>query len=235
MAPYNGGGGGGSGGAGSVGVPGGGGAGGAGTANSISGSSVTYAGGGGGGANTGTGGTATGGGGAGGGSGGAAASATPSTGGGGGGGTTSSYGTNWIGGAGGSGIVIVRYYIGSSSVNLSGAFSGNGAGLTNLSGSSIADGSIGTARLAADAVTSAKIQNGTITTDDLNLASVDGRYVKLTGSTLAGILDAGSNRITNLATPVNDLDAVNKAYMTNFLANLSPLGDLTMGTYTNHP
>jgi hypothetical protein len=87
-----------------------GGTGGNGSASSISGSSVTYAGGGGGGAGA-NGSTASSGGSGGGGNGGSASVAaqagTPNTGGGGGGGP-STY-TYKIGGAGGSGIVIIRY------------------------------------------------------------------------------------------------------------------------------
>ena len=82
-----------------------GGDGGAGSANSISGSSVTYAGGGGGGADTGNNGAGGVGGGAAGGS--PPTAATANTGGGGGG--TSSYNQN--GSNGGSGVVIVRYSV----------------------------------------------------------------------------------------------------------------------------
>lgn len=88
-----------------------GGNGGAGTSNSISGTSVTYAGGGGGGANNnaGTGGAG------GGGNGGAGNPASQATAGsantGGGGGGAGGYETTYSGGAGGSGIVIVRYAV----------------------------------------------------------------------------------------------------------------------------
>ena len=81
-----------------------GGAGGAGLANSISGSSVTYAGGGGGGSGTGTGGAGGAGGGGAGGTSAVGTAGSANTGGGGGGGAVSANGGN-----GGSGIVIISY------------------------------------------------------------------------------------------------------------------------------
>jgi hypothetical protein len=99
-SPYPASGGGGAGAVGGNGSGSTGGVGGAGTANSITGSSVTYAGGGGGGSRT-TGGAGGAGGGGKGGGGGAVVSGTANTGGGGGGGVDA------IGGSGGSGVVII--------------------------------------------------------------------------------------------------------------------------------
>jgi hypothetical protein len=101
-----GGGAGGSGGNGATGTSGNGGNGGSGTASSITGSSVTYAGGGGGGSFSFTGGTGAGGGGNGGSGLNVGTAGNVNTGGGGGGG-----GQDRTGGAGGSGIVIVRYAV----------------------------------------------------------------------------------------------------------------------------
>ena len=113
---FRGSGGGGASSAGTNGFPGGG-AGGAGSSNSISGSPVTYAGGGGGGYGAGPGSPGTGGpaGAGGGGQGGGipgspnAAAGSVNTGGGGGGGAYFGADVNQIGGAGGSGIIIIRY------------------------------------------------------------------------------------------------------------------------------
>jgi hypothetical protein len=110
---YNGGGGGGSSAKGGNATGSAGGAGGAGTSNSITGTAVTYAGGGGGGSDTSGGGGAGGSGGGGAGSYNANGSAgTANRGGGGGGAGSSTSNTEYkFGGAGGSGIVIVRYLV----------------------------------------------------------------------------------------------------------------------------
>lgn len=114
-SPYGGGGGGGAGGTGTNGAGGTPGNGGPGINYSINGSTVCYAGGGGGAAFTGSSGTASCGGGAGN-SGGSGAAGIDGTGGGGGGAGNNAA---WNGGAGGKGVVIVRYYsIKTQTVNL---------------------------------------------------------------------------------------------------------------------
>ncbi len=51
------------------------------------------------------------------------------------------------------------------------AFSGNGAGLTNVAATTIADGAVSTAKVADSAITSAKILDGTIVNADINAAA----------------------------------------------------------------
>ncbi len=61
-------------------------------------------------------------------------------------------------------------------------------------------------------------------TDDLTKA----------GGTLTGDLDmGGTHRLTGLASPQADSDAVSKGYLRLVLSNLKPQGDLSMGAYTN--
>jgi len=52
---------------------------------------------------------------------------------------------------------------GATGLTLTGAFSGNGAGLTNLTGGSIQSGTVGSTQLGANAVTAANIASNTIT------------------------------------------------------------------------
>ena len=52
--------------------------------------------------------------------------------------------------------------------------------------------------------------------DPFNAALYDPRYVNISGDTMAGDLDMGSNSITNLATPVAGSDAANKVYVDGF-------------------
>jgi hypothetical protein len=61
-------------------------------------------------------------------------------------------------------------------------------------------------------------------TDDLTKA----------GGTLTGDLNMGdTHRLTGLASPQADSDAVSKAYLRLVLSNLKPQGNLSMGAYTN--
>ncbi|MEE1963104.1 hypothetical protein V1387_10450, partial [Allomuricauda taeanensis] len=52
--------------------------------------------------------------------------------------------------------------------------------------------------------------------DPFNAALYDPRYVNISGDTMAGDLDMGSNSITNLAAPVAGSDAANKVYVDGF-------------------
>jgi len=52
-------------------------------------------------------------------------------------------------------------------------------------------------------------------------------------SKLEGILDLASNRVMNVALPVEAGDAVSKAYVEDLLANIPAAGGISMGIYTN--
>lgn len=56
------------------------------------------------------------------------------------------------------------------------------------------------------------------------------------GGTMTGpITLTGGARITNVPAPANDRDAVSKEYLERRLAYILPLGDISMGIYTNSP
>jgi hypothetical protein len=58
----------------------------------------------------------------------------------------------------------------------------------------------------------------------------------LSGSrAMEGDVDMATNRVTAVADPVEDRDAVNKQFLRSVLAYLPPQGDLSMGVYTNGP
>jgi len=65
----------------------------------------------------------------------------------------------------------------------------------------------------------------TDSTDDLTLS----------GGTLTDALNMGTNRITNVADPVDDGDAISKQALLAMLGNITPFGDIGMGIYTNTP
>lgn len=50
-----------------------------------------------------------------------------------------------------------------------------------------------------------------------DIPSLSGLYLPLTGGTMSGSINMGSNSITSLAAPVNPNDAVTKAYVDNFI------------------
>ena len=58
-------------------------------------------------------------------------------------------------------------------------------------------------------------------------------YVNVTGDTMSGALAMSTNRIIQLASPVEDQDAINKEFLRDVLSNLDPQGDLAMGVFTN--
>jgi hypothetical protein len=69
---------------------------------------------------------------------------------------------------------------------------------------------------------------------DPSWAAASNKYVAKAGDTMTANLDMGtSNRIVDVANPVNDGDAVNKAFLRSVLLYLPPQGDLSMGVYTN--
>ncbi|MEO2053687.1 MAG: hypothetical protein ABGX00_18170, partial [Allomuricauda sp.] len=98
----------------------------------------------------------------------------------------------------------------------------------------VADGGIGNAELAADAVTSDKIQDGQVNTQDLandavttiNIlnANVTNEKLDKSGIPLSGFapaaanVDLGNQNIINLNDPANPLDAVNLQYLNGAIA-----------------
>lgn len=77
---------------------------------------------------------------------------------------------------------------------------------------------------AVSAVSSAWPDLDTTASDDLPVS----------GGTLGGNLNmGGTNRVTNLAAPAADGDALHKSFLRSVLSCLPPQGDLSMGVYTN--
>ncbi len=52
-------------------------------------------------------------------------------------------------------------------------------------------------------------------------------------SKMEGVLDLASNRVVNLALPLEDGDAISKSYVEALLQNIQPGGGISMGIYTN--
>ncbi len=89
----------------------------------------------------------------------------------------------------------------------------------------VAEGSIANGKLANNAVTSDKIADGSISNADLNKASIP-----LSGFAAAeGNISIGGNRITNLAPPVANRDAVNKKYVDDLFSKGGSGGSVTPG------
>ena len=64
------------------------------------------------------------------------------------------------------------------------------------------------------------------------ITEADNTYVAKTGGSMSGALSMGNNKITGLATPTDDGDAVNKDYVDNSFSN-PLLGATFIGTLTN--
>jgi hypothetical protein len=120
----------------------------------------------------------------------------------------------------------------------------------------VTNASISTAKLVDSAVTTAKIADGVITSAKLNAATVvtnaqqsistpddtsffttsasdaryDARYINVTGDTMSGALDMGSNKITGLGTPTANTDAATKLYVDTSVA--AGIGDADYGDIT---
>lgn len=58
------------------------------------------------------------------------------------------------------------------------------------------------------------------TSGSLDIPTADGRYVKLTGSTMSGSLAMGANIISNVASPVATTDAATKGYVDTSIASV---------------
>lgn len=143
-------------------------------------------------------------------------------------------------------------------------FQGSGALLTDLNGATLTTGSVGATSLKNGAVTIDKLDsavlnffapgnlqayagnNLTYSNHQFHVTSAysgsgcggsDG--LKLTGGTMSGALDMGTNRIAEVADAVDGGDAVNKRVLHQVLSNsfehVPALGDLSMGWYTNQP
>lgn len=59
------------------------------------------------------------------------------------------------------------------------------------------------------------------------ITEADNTYVAKTGDSMSGALSMGNNKITDVANPVNDGDAVNKGYVDNPLAGYTKIVTLT--------
>lgn len=62
--------------------------------------------------------------------------------------------------------------------------------------------------------------NTAITASETKTANT---YLKLVGGTMSGIVDMGSNKITGIAEPTDNTDAVNKQYLQTSIDNLTTL------------
>ncbi len=115
----------------------------------------------------------------------------------------------------------------------------------------VADGGIGNAELAADAVTSDKIQDGQVNTQDLANDAVttinildgnvtneklDKNNIPLSGFAAAALdVDLGSNKLINVGEPTDPTDATTKNYVDTAVSAINTLADgaLYIGDATN--
>jgi hypothetical protein len=137
-------------------------------------------------------------------------------------------------------------------------FIGDGSGLTNLSSSmpapgsitsdklavgavtaaNLSAGSVGSSALAFNAVTTEKLADGAVTGGKIASGVINSEHLAEGSVTVAKLaissnLNMNGNRVTNLALPANDGDAVSKAYLRAVLSAIPPQGDLSMGSFTN--
>jgi hypothetical protein len=159
---------------------------------------------------------------------------------------------------------LVPYTGAASSVNLgtnsmtAKLFIGDGSGLTNLSSSmpapgsitsdklavgavtaaNLGAGSVGSSALAFNAVTTEKLADGAVTGGKIASGVINSEHLAEGSVTVAKLaissnLNMNGNRVTNLALPANDGDALTKAYLRAVLSAIPPQGDLSMGSFTN--
>jgi hypothetical protein len=137
-------------------------------------------------------------------------------------------------------------------------FIGDGSGLTNLNSSMPAPGSItsdklavgavtaanlgadsvGSSALAFNAVTTEKLADGAVTGGKIASGVINSEHlaegsVTVEKLAISSNLNMNGNRVTNLALPANDGDALTKAYLRAVLSAIPPQGDLSMGSFTN--
>jgi hypothetical protein len=67
----------------------------------------------------------------------------------------------------------------------------------------------------------------------LTQAQADGFYVNVTGDTMSGALNMGNNKVTNLATPTDDNDAVNKSYADAIVQGINIHASVRVATTAN--
>lgn len=79
-------------------------------------------------------------------------------------------------------------------------------------------------------VVTAQTWNNVINNQNFLKQEVDTKFAK-TGGTLSGILNMGDNKITNLATPTANTDAVTKAYADSVVASWGWLYQMSCSTY----
>ena len=70
--------------------------------------------------------------------------------------------------------------------------------------------------------------DGTVWQTVLVVAATDALYVEVAGDTMAGILNMGARRISNLAAPVAADDAVSRTYVRTELVQITPGSDQTI-------
>jgi len=80
-----------------------------------------------------------------------------------------------------------------------GSFIGDGSGLSNIAVTNLY-GTIDSELIASGAINSGKIADGTIGTNDFNLAELDARYINTSGDTIAGSLSIQSNLVVGTGT-----------------------------------
>ncbi|HBA85188.1 MAG TPA: hypothetical protein DCZ95_13955 [Verrucomicrobia bacterium] len=140
-----------------------------------------------------------------------------------------------------------------SNLTVNGVIYGNGVGLTNIP-SAVVVGLGSAATSPADAFAPSNLSSYA----GSNLEYSDGKFNALPGYSDAdatnavmtawpnldmdqsddlhisdGALNMSSNRISNLANPLSDADAIHKEFLKSVVSCLEPQGDLTMGIYTN--
>jgi hypothetical protein len=148
-------------------------------------------------------------------------------------------------------LEVVGNVVASGSVKAQ-SFTGDGAGITGLSGGAIAAGSVSNAQLAAGVVTAEKLSSGAVGSASLSDgavsaskldSSVDARYVGKAGDSMTGALQlpangliVGANQLVvtngNVSTAGN-MTAAGTARFDGGIVHVPELGGLSMGSFTN--
>jgi len=141
-------------------------------------------------------------------------------------------GNFYLGGSGG----VLQYTGSTNTLTIAATLSGNGSGITAISGGNIttdsitatqiAASAITASELAADSVTSAKILAGTITADDIAATTITG--AKIAAGTITGTnIAAATISATEIAAATITADKLNVASLSAISANL---GTITAGS-----